>query len=150
MADGLNKVFLAGNLAADPEFRQTQGDPVLNLRLATTESYLNKDKVRQERTEFHSLTVWGRRAEALSKILRKGSAITVEGSLQTRSYEKDGEKRYATSVRVINLVLGGSGRSQSDGEPAREERPARGKAPATPPPDDFDQGGGFGDDDIPF
>jgi single-strand DNA-binding protein len=113
MPEGLNRVTLLGNLGADPELRFTQsGQAVLSLRLATTESYLDKDKVRKERTDWHSVVVWGKRGEALAKILGKGSSILVEGRLQTSSYDdRDGNKRYKTEVIANNIVLtGGRGR----------------------------------------
>jgi single-strand DNA-binding protein len=173
MPEGLNRVMLLGNLGADPELRVTPGgQAVLKLRLATNENYLDRNNVRQERTEWHRVTVWGRRAEALGKILTKGDLLFVEGRLQTSSYEKNGEKRYSTEVVANNIVLPGSGRgARGEGAPVREagaaaggggRGPARGQAPA--PPDDFDAdaggGGGAGagdfggapagDDDIPF
>ena len=79
----------------------------MKLRLATTETYLDKSNTRQERTEWHSITVWGKRGEALAKILAKGSNIFVEGSLRTSSYEKDGEKRYRTEIVANNILLTG-------------------------------------------
>src|SRR5512147_2950150 len=111
MAEGLNRVMLLGNLGADPELRNTSGgQAVLRLRLATTESYLDRNRVRQERTEWHSVVVWGRRAEALSRILSKGSRLFVEGGIRTSSYDdKDGNKRYRTEIIANNIILGGSG-----------------------------------------
>ncbi len=135
MAEGYNRVMLLGNLGSDPELRFTQGgQAVLNLRLATTESYLDKDKVRRERTDWHNVVVWGKRGEALAKILGKGSSIFIEGSLRTSSYDdKDGNKRYKTEVIANNVVLAG-GRS-------------RGGAEDSGPPADFSppQSGGGGD-----
>lgn len=122
----MNIVVLAGHLGADPELRYTKnGQPVMNMRLATTDSYLDKDKVRREKTEWHSLVMWGKRGEALAKILHKGSPVTIQGSLQTSSYEKDGDKRYKTEVNVKELFLGGRGDSSGA---HHEEAPATGGA----------------------
>ena len=121
MSDGINRVTLLGNLGADPELRQTNSGAVLNLRLATTETWIDKNKEKQERTDWHSVTLWGRRGEALAGILRKGSQLLVEGRLSTSSYEKDGQKRYKTEVVATNVVLVG-------GKPSAERRPERGDA----------------------
>jgi single-strand DNA-binding protein len=118
----MNRVTLLGNLGADPELRYTQsGTAVLNIRLATTESYLDRDRVRKERTDWHSVVVWGKRAEGLSKILQKGAQILVEGSLRTSSYEArdGGGKRYRTEVNASNVLLCSRGRWDGD----RNERP---------------------------
>ena len=149
MAEGLNRVMLLGNLGQDPELRMTSGgQAVLKLRLATSETYLDRNKVRQERTEWHSVVVWGKRAEALSKILSKGSRIFIEGGLRTSSYDdKDGNKRYRTEIVANNIILSGGGR----GGP----RPQEGGGGDEPAPaasggyPDADYGGG-GDDEIPF
>jgi single-strand DNA-binding protein len=110
MAEGLNRVMLLGNLGADPELRFTQGgQAVLNMRIATTETYLDKNKVRQERTDWHNVVVWGKRGEALAKFLAKGSSLFVEGSLRTSSYDdRDGNKRYKTEIIANNVLLTGS------------------------------------------
>jgi single-strand DNA-binding protein len=164
MAEGLNRVMLLGNLGADPELRVTPGgQAVLKLRLATNETYLDRNNVRQERTEWHRVTVWGRRAEALGKFLQKGDLLFVEGRLQTSSYEKNGEKRYSTEVVANNIVLPGSGRgARGEGGMREGGRAARDSGGMEAPADDFgDAGGGGagmaggsgasgGDDDIPF
>lgn len=177
MAEGLNRVMLLGNLGADPELRFTQGgQAVLNMRLATTETYLDKDRVRKERTDWHNVVVWGKRGEALAKILAKGSSIFVEGSLRTSSYDdREGNKRYKTEVVAQNVILaGGGGRrgapaggsddfgggggyepaGRPGGRPAGRPAAAAAPAPAAGGADDFDYGGGGGggnpDDDIPF
>jgi len=150
MAEGLNKVMLLGNLGADPELRMTQsGQAVLKLRLATSETYLDRNKVRQERTEWHSVTIWGRRGEALSKILEKGSRIFVEGGIRTSSYEdKNGEKRYRTEVVASNIILNGGGRGNGGGG-SRSGGGGRDQSDDSEPRDgDFDHGGS--DDEIPF
>lgn len=117
MAEGLNRVMLLGNLGADPELRSTGGGkPVLKLRLATTETYFDSNHQKQERTEWHSVIVWGPRAEALSRILNKGSRLFVEGGIRTSSYDdKDGNKRYKTEVVANNIILCGGPRDSSGG-----------------------------------
>jgi len=121
MAEGLNRAMLLGNLGQDPELRVTPGgSAVLKLSLATSETYLDKNQVRQERTEWHRVAVWGRRGEALAKFLKKGDKMFVEGRIQTSSYEKNGEKRYSTEIVATNVLLcgsrgGGEGRGGSGG-----------------------------------
>ncbi len=141
MSGGLNRVMLLGNLGQDPELRQTGSSGwVLKIRLATSETYLDKNKVRQERTEWHTVTVWGKRGEALAKILSKGSRVFIEGGLRTNSYDdRDGNKRYSTEIVAHNVVLCGGGRRSSP-------------SPAEPEADDY--AGSYPstgeDDDIPF
>jgi len=156
MAEGLNRVLLLGNLGADPEFRVTSsGQQVLKMRLATSETYLDRNRVRQERTEWHSVVMWGKRAEALNRFLAKGARLFVEGGLRTSSYEdRDGNKRYRTEVVASNIIFagnaggGGGGRTRSDeefaGSPPAEAGGAGGGY------DESDYGPGGGDDDIPF
>ena|SRR5258708_2716907 len=110
MSEGLNQVVLCGNLGVDPEMKAVGDTSVLKLRLATTESYLDKDKERQEKTEWHNVSIWGKRGEGLAKILEKGSRIVVTGSLKTSSYEKNGEKRYSTEIVASNVILAGGKR----------------------------------------
>lgn len=161
MSEGLNRWQGIGNLGSDPELRVTPGgQSVLKLRLACTESYLDKANVRQERTEWASITVWGKRGEGLAKILGKGDRIYVEGSMRTSSYEKDGEKRYRTEIVASNVILNG-GRGGADRQERQEEPRGNGgggygggQPPArqpqqAPPPSDFG-GGDYSDDEIPF
>jgi single-strand DNA-binding protein len=166
-SEGLNRVMLLGNLGADPELRMTNGgQAVLKLRLATSETYLDRNKARQERTDWHSIVVWGKRAEGLAKILSKGSRIFVEGRLQTSTYDdRDGNKRYRTEVVANNILLaGGAGRGGAGGggggggggfreAPAEDGDFSESYRPQSGAP----QGGGGGadfpeteDDDIPF
>jgi single-strand DNA-binding protein len=179
MADGLNKVMLLGNLGQDPELKTIAGgQAVLNLRLATTETYLDRNNARQERTDWHTVVVWGKRAEALSKFLVKGSQIFVEGRIQTRSYEKNGEKRYATDIVANNIILTGrragggaeAGEFGGGGGGGGERRPQAGssgggggggggggRAPSAPAPaaggenyEGFSADDPGGEDEIPF
>lgn len=147
---GINRAILVGHLGADPELKYTDsGQAVLRLRLATSESWKDKSGERQERTEWHTVVMWGTRAEAVSKHLGKGQQIGIEGRIQTRQWEdKDGAKRYSTEIVATDLhFLGGKGGGQrsggySGGGGSRQS-------------DDFpaDDGGGGGWDDsdqIPF
>jgi single-strand DNA-binding protein len=143
--------MLLGNLGSDPDLRFTQGgQAVLNLRLATTESYLDKDKVRRERTDWHSVVVWGKRGEGLAKILGKGSSIFIEGSIRNSSYEdKDGNKRYKTDIVANNVVLaGGRSRGGEGGGDGHEQHQPRGGAEenrgAWTPAGGDGRGGGYG------
>lgn len=137
--DGLNKAMLIGNLGDNPELRFTQGgQAVLNLRMATTESYVDGQGERKERTDWHNVVIWGKRGEGLSKCLQKGSRLYVEGRIQTSTYEgKDGEKRYRTDVNATNVVLL-DGAPRGDGE-RRDAGNDRGGSDRGRPRDDRQQ-----------
>jgi len=115
MADGLNRVFLLGNLGSEPDLKFTQsGTAILTLSVACNESYLDKNRVRQERVEWARCVIFGRRAEALAKFLTKGSKVFVEGSMRSSSYEdREGIKCYKTEIMVKNLIVGGSNNPRS-------------------------------------
>lgn len=107
---GLNKVMLIGRLGRDPEIRYSQqGTAVVNFSIATSEQWTDKNTGdRQERTEWHRIVVFGKQAEICEKYLSKGSQIYIEGRLQTRNYEKDGQTHYITEIVVSNFqFLGG-------------------------------------------
>ncbi len=103
---GVNKVILVGNLGADPEVRNTASQQtVTQFSLATSESWVNKEGDRQEKTEWHRIVVWGKLAETCAKHLAKGRQVFIEGRLQTRSWETEqGQKRFTTEV-IANQVL---------------------------------------------
>lgn len=145
MAEGLNKVILIGNLGADPELKYTQGgQAVLRVRLATSESYVNRAGERQQRTEWHTVIIWGKRGEALNNILSKGRSICVEGRIQYRQWEdKEGNKRNTTEINATNIVLLGSRRDSGGGDHSGDY--GGGSSPSPSGPSDE-----FGDDDIPF
>lgn len=153
MAGSINKVMLIGNLGADPELKYTPSSRALcNLRIATSEVFKDKSGTRQERVEWHRVTVWGDQAENCSKYLAKGRSVYIEGKLQTRSYEKEGQKHYATDIVADRVVFlgggreggGGGGRWRDDDSRTGDDENGAGRGnqkPAGLPP---------GDDDIPF
>src|SRR5579872_1719399 len=113
MARGVNKVILIGNLGADPETRaMPSGTTVANLRIATSESWRDKQSgEQQERTEWHRVALFGRLAEVAGEYLRKGSQVYIEGSLRTRKWQdKEGKDRYSPGIVGSALQrLGGGG-----------------------------------------
>jgi len=119
----MNKVILMGNLGQDPELKYSKSDtPILNLRIATTERRKVGEQW-EDFTEWHSIVMFGSRAESLSKHLGKGDKVCVEGRLQTRAWDdKDGNKRYTTEVIVDDLEFAGGNKRESGGgskEPRR-------------------------------
>lgn len=117
----LNKATIIGRLGQDPEVRTTQGGTkVATLSIATSEKWKGKDGQTQERTEWHRVVAWGRTAEVARDYLKKGSQVYIEGPIQTREWEdKDGQKRYTTEIKALQLTMLGSGGRKS--EPKREE-----------------------------
>jgi single-strand DNA-binding protein len=107
MAGSVNKVILVGNLGKDPETRRLQsGDPVVNLSIATSESWRDKSSgERKEKTEWHRVVIFNKNlAEVAEKYLRKGAKVYVEGSLQTRKWsDKDGVEKYSTEIVLQNF-----------------------------------------------
>lgn len=112
----LNRCMFIGNLGKDPEVRFTPGgQAVANFSIACSESW-TKDGQKQERTEWVRVTAWGKTAELCGEYLKKGKQVYAEGKLQTREYEKDGQKRYATEIVASNVVfLGGREQGNSAG-----------------------------------
>lgn len=111
MARGINKVILVGNLGADPETRYTpSGSAVTNIRLATTESWKDRQSGEQrEQTEWHRVVFFDRLAEIAAEYLRKGSQVYIEGKIQTRKWQdQQGQDRYTTEIRARDMqMLGG-------------------------------------------
>ena len=169
MARGVNKVILIGNLGADPEVRyMPSGGAVANIRIATSESWKDKESGEQkERTEWHRITFYNRLAEIAGEYLKKGSQVYIEGRLRTRTYEKEGQTHYSTEIIADNMqMLGsraGAGNADRGSASAGESRlPAQaGGEPEMAAPDPLlarpaqagnpaKTGGDFNDDDIPF
>lgn len=100
----MNKVILVGRLGLDPEIKYTHGGiPVANLSVATDESYRDASGKRINKTEWHKVVVWGLFAETCAQHLEKGHQVSIEGSLATRSWDKNGEKRYSTEIKASKV-----------------------------------------------
>jgi len=142
---GVNKVILVGNLGANPEVRYTAGgQPVANLRLATSQRWTDKSGQRQESTEWHRVVLFGRTAEIAQKYLTKGRQVYIEGRIQTRQWQdQQGQKRYTTEIVATNMQLLG-GRAEGAAQGGDDVGAAMAPDEATA---DF---GGGPDDDIPF
>lgn len=150
MAHGLNRVMLIGNVGADPDFRVGQsGTACLKIRLATTESFQGRNGERQERTDWHNVIVFGKRAESLSNLVRKGSQLYVEGRLQTSSYDKDGQKVYRTDVNAVSVLLLG-GRGAEDPSQPNGQVQSRSERAQSQPTQGDDYGNETSDEDLPF
>lgn len=141
--EGLNRVCIMGALGADPEIRTTKGGlSVLSLRVATTERVKRGDEW-TDHTEWHSVAVFGKRADGLAKVLTKGSRVYIEGPLRTTSWEKDGQKRYKTEISADKVLLAG-GKSGGGARGDWSEKYAA--KPASDPAQSDD----IADDEIPF
>ena len=137
----VNKVLLIGHLGRDPELRYTPGGAaVANFSLATNEAWTDKAGVKQERTEWHRIVVWGKQAEIVGQYLQKGKQVFIEGSLATRDWnDRDGNKRQTTEVRALRVIMLGRGEGRPEGAAGRGEPT---EIDLGPPPQ--------GEDDIPF
>ncbi|MDX9995004.1 MAG: single-stranded DNA-binding protein [Rhodocyclaceae bacterium] len=154
----VNKVILVGNLGADPESRyMPNGDAVVNIRLATTESW--KDKAsgeKREMTEWHRVVFYRKLAEIAGQYLKKGSQVYIEGRIRTRKWQgQDGQDRYTTEIEALEMQMLGrrEGMGQSYEGGSRDNGASRPAArPAAQSAAPMSSGGGFGDveDDIPF
>ena len=168
MARGINKVILVGNLGADPETRaMPSGTTVANLRIATSESWRDKQSgEQQERTEWHRVALFGRLGEIAAEYLKKGSQVYIEGSLRTRKWQdKQGNERYSTEIVASDMQMlggrGGAGMGPGGGGGSASGGPGSGGSGGRGGGDPFPEysqsegpsGGGSRDDfddDIPF
>src|SRR4030042_348438 len=119
----VNKVILVGNVGADPEVRYIESNtPVCNLRIATSESYKNRNGEKVTSTEWHTVVLWRGLAEIAEKYVKKGMQLYIEGKIRTRSWDdKDGNKRYATEIIADVLQL--LGKRESAEPPRQDEAP---------------------------
>lgn len=143
----LNKVLILGNLGADPELAYTQGgQPVAHFNVATNEVWTDRDGNRQERTEWHRVTVWGKQAEHCKEYLRKGRTVFVEGRLRTRQWEdRQGQKRFTTEIVAQNVQFMGGG-----GPTTRSQADDNGSSLVEPPLTDTAEPPAIEDDQVPF
>ena len=127
----LNKVMLIGNVGKDPEVTTLDsGSKVAKFTLATSERYTDKSGQKQEKTEWHNIVAWGPQADVIEKYVTKGKQLYVEGQIQSRSWEQDGVKRYATDIRLNSFVFIGT---KDGGSPSQSSAPQSSSASAAAP-----------------
>jgi single-strand DNA-binding protein len=144
----INKAFVYGNLTRDPELKALpSGSQVVNFGLATNRTYKDKDGQKQEATEFHNIVAFGRSAELIAQYMKKGRPLFVEGRIQTRSWESEGQKKYRTEIVVENFQFGdgGKGGGASGASKVAEEQPSPKEADEIQYPDEE-----INPEDIPF
>ena len=149
----VNKVILVGNLGADPETRyMPTGDAVCNIRVATTESWKDKQSgEKKEITEWHRVVFYRKLAEIAGQYLKKGSQVYLEGRIRTRKWtDKEGQERYTTEIEANEMQM--LGRREGMGDSGPREGSGGGSRAAPTKPAAASSGGGFNDfdDDIPF
>ena len=138
----VNKVILVGRLGQDPILKDVGDQKVANFSVATSEKWKDKAGQQQERTEWHSIQVWGKLAQLAAQYLKKGRQAYIEGKLTTRMWEKDGVKHYKTEVVAQSIqFLGDNPQGAAAGDPG---------ASAPPPSTGFGGAQSFTEDDIPF
>lgn len=148
----VNKVILIGNLGKDPEVRyMPSGEAIANISVATTDSWKDKSGEKQEKTEWHRVSFFGKLAEIVGEYLKKGSQVYVEGRLQTRKWQdKEGQDKYTTEIVADRMQMLGGRSGAGGGENMTTERPSSASGatakPAAKGKGDFDD---F-EDDIPF
>ena len=158
MAKSLNRAMLIGNLGNDPEVRTIpNGGRVAQFSVATSRRWTDKNGQQQEKTEWHRVVAWDKPfnlVDVVEKYVKKGDRIYVEGEIEYRQYEKDGETKYITEIRARDIVLLGGGKGEGGGEGAKSRRRelvgagAGGRGGSGY--DDYQAPGLEDDDDLPF
>ena len=140
----LNKAMLIGRLGSDPELKYTpSGVAVCTFRIATNEVWTDKDGNRQEKTEWHNIKIWRRQAEIAAEFLEKGKQVYIEGRIETRNWEQDGQKRYMTEIVADKFRM-------LDKKPSSEGE-SKSRPQAESPSDEGDEGQTMQDNgDLPF
>ena len=146
----VNKVILLGRIGRDPEVRYLpNGDAVANLALATSETWKDKQGEKQEKTEWHRVSFFGRLAEVCGEYVKKGSMLYIEGAISTRKYtDKDGVEKFATEIKGREMQMIGPRQGIEGSAPSQAPRPA--PRPATAPAPRAASGFDDMDDSIPF
>lgn len=153
--NGVNKVFILGNLGRDPEVKELQsGTKVANLPVATTENYKDRNGERQERTEWHNVDLWNRQAEIAEQYLSKGDTVFIEGTIRTDKWQdQEGNDRYTTKIRGLSMTMLGKRNRDEGGAPGGAPAAASGpeKGQNQPEGGSADLGQEEDDsDDLPF
>ena len=140
----VNKAIIVGTLGRDPEVRyMPNGDAACNLSVATSETWKDKSGEKQERTEWHRISMFGKLAEIAGQYLAKGSSVYLEGKLQTRKWtDKDGVDKYTTEIIADRMQMLG-GKEQRHGQQQEQRQESQQSRQQRPPADDFES-------DIPF
>jgi single-strand DNA-binding protein len=142
----LNKAFIIGNLTRDPELKSLpSGVKVTTFSVATNRVYRDSNGARQESTDFHNVVVFGRQAETCDQYLNKGSMVLVEGRMQTRSWESDGQKKYRTEIVADRVQFGPRSGGSSTSNEGAQQTPSYGEDQSVDYPE-----GDFNPEDIPF
>jgi len=157
----VNKVQLIGNLGQEPEIKYTgQGTAVATLSVATSEKYTSKDGQKQEKTEWNRVVAWGKLAEIVFQLCKKGSKVYVEGKLQTRKWQdQTGADRFTTEINAATVQLLANGKNRPAEEmpsthhqsaPSNQSGSSTYRDASSSSPGDPNQQQAFTDDDIPF
>lgn len=142
----LNKVQLIGNVGEDPVLKGDEEKTYVHISIATNKSWFDENNEKVTQTTWHRVSAFNKRAETLSRYLKKGSRVFVEGELTYSEYEKDGERRFATNIIVNNFLFLSPSQNKKNDTPSNAPRPIERNSPANPVTDNSN----FSDDDIPF
>ena len=144
----LNKAMVYGNLTRDPEMKALpSGMNVTSFSIATNRVFNDRDGKRQEQADYHNIVVFGRQAETVNQYLKKGSGAFVEGRMQTRSWDKDGQKHYRTEIIADRVQFGPRTQGEGGGAPANAST-SNNSEPAPAAPDYPEEE--INPEDIPF
>lgn len=149
----INKIILLGRVGKDPEIKQFENGSIANFTMATDDSYKDKSGQKVERTDWHNITIGtAGLVDVAARFVKKGDLLYIEGKVKTREYEKEGQKRYITEVRVDTLRLMPKGGNIVENTPQDQNPEQKISQPptTTPPPADFTTTPASMDDDLPF